>query len=162
MTKLNLWDAWKPTMIFQRVYCVSPLQRVGNLFEPSLTSSIYWLVSGILYYALLVYSAYRTLCCSISEKLTLGIFRRIYQFGMHCSIVLESNLRYWRVYRCKNDFHMEIKYQSWYVKNIAMFHVLITDCSNLSYIVVIGMGSPLSDCNKFAFLDINTNKFVVK
>lgn len=62
----------------------------------------------------------------------------------------------------KNDFHMEIKYQSWYVKNIAMFHVLITDCSNLSYIVVIGMGSPLSDCNKFAFLDINTNKFVVK
>lgn len=138
MTKLNLWDALKPTMILQRVFCISPFHRVGNLLRPSLISSIYGLVSLILYYAVMVYSAHLI----IQNGNIVPLFHKSYLWaviggfemsfnnvGLVVLIVLCEfkknqqlsflNQMYEIDEVIMKDFRMEICYRNLYLKNIA-------------------------------------------
>ncbi len=138
MTKLNLWDALKPTLILQRVYCISPFQRVGNILKPSLLSSIYGLVSVILYYGFLVYSGH--LIIKIGN--VLPFFQKSYLWAVIggfeivfnnagfiilvalCELKKKQQLSFLnRIYEIdeviKKFFRMEIQYKSLYLNNIA-------------------------------------------
>lgn len=155
MTKLNLWDALKPTMFLQRVYCISPFQRVGNLLEPSLISSIHGLISVILYYALLVYSA----CLIIENGNVVPFFRKSYLWAVIggfemlfnnaglivlmilCALKKNQQLTFLnQIYDIDKiitkEFRMEIRYNSLYLRNIAAVFLCLIYYTGLAVLVL--------------------------
>lgn len=176
MTKLNLWDALKPTMIFQRVYCISPFQRVGNLLEPSLISSIYGLFSVILYYALMGYSAYLIIKVGNVVPLfqksyiwaVIGGFEILFNnVGLIVLMILSEfkkkqqlsflNQIYVIDETIKREFRMdmEIKYKSLYLQNVAAVLLCLIYYEGLTVCVLYflyGYGLTSSGLYIFAFL----------
>lgn len=174
MTKLNLWDALKPTMILQRVYCISPFQRVGNLLKPSLISSVYGFVSVILYYALMVYSAY--LVIKIGN--VVPFFQKSYLWAVIggfevlfnnaglivllvlCEFKKNQQLSFLnQIFDIdeviKKDFQIEISYQSLYFKNVAAVLLCLLYYSGLTIFVLYflyGYGLTSFGVYIFAFL----------
>lgn len=174
MTKLNLWDALKPTMILQRVYCISPFQRVGNLLEPSLISSIYGLVSVILYYALMVYSTYLIIKVGNVVPLfqksyiwaVIGGFEILFNnAGLIVLMILSEfkkkqqlsflNQIYVIDETIKREFRVEIKYKSLYLQNVTAVLLCFIYYEGLTVFVLYflyGYGLTSSGLYIFTFL----------
>lgn len=174
MTKLNLWDALKPTMILQRVYCISPFQRVGNLLKPSLISSVYGLVSAILYYTILVYSAYLIVetgnIVPFFQKsylwAVIGGFEMIFNnVGFIVSMFLCEFKKHQQLSFLNQifvideiitkDFRMKIGYKSLYLKNIGAVLLCLIYYTGLTLFVLYflhGYGLTSIGLYIFAFL----------
>lgn len=174
MTKLNLWDALKPTMILQRVYCISPFRRVGNLLKPSLLLSIYGFVSLIAYYILMVYSA--LLIIEIGN--VLPFFQRSYlwaviggfeilfnNFGFVVLMILSEfkknqQLSFLnRIYDVDvvmaKEFQSEMMYKNLYFKNILAVLLCLIYYEGLTVFVLLflhGYGLTSLGLYTFAFL----------
>lgn len=171
MTKLNLWDALKPTMILQRVYCISPFQRVGNRLKPSLISSIYGLASIVLYYILMVYSAY---LITKSENI-LPFFRKSYLWAVIggfellfnnvgltvlivlCELKKNKQLSFLnRIYEIdeviRRDFRTVIRYENLYMENcVAVFTCLIYYEGLTAFVLYFLYGHRLTSTGVYVF-----------
>lgn len=174
MTKLNLWDSLKPTMILQRVYCISPFQRVGNLLRPSLILSIYGIISLIVYYILLVYSTF--LIIKFGNVLpffqksylwaVIGGFEILFNNAGFVVLIILSEFKknqqlsfLNRIYEIDmviaKDFQSEMKYRNLYLKNILAVLLCLIYYGGLTTFVLLflhGFGLTSFGLYMFAFL----------